>query len=382
MAFRLLHLADLHLDITFRNSNFTPHLSQLRRSGLRDVLKRALTLAREKNVDAVTLGGDVFESERVTTDTAHFLRDQFAQLAPLRVFITPGNHDPLTLQSPYNYINWSSNVHIFREPRLTRVALTDDLDLWGAAHDSPSFFQPLLSNFQLPDAKPALLLLHGTDARLTLGDDNRAFCPFSLADVQRSRFTLALLGHIHQHNLYPNQAPLICYPGSPEPLSFDEDHAHTVLLADWDGKSWQVQPHPINEWVCKTTELDVSDFTTRDRIIERVRGMFLQERAERKILLRVRLRGAPQSMLDLDLHSLRAGIGDTFADVSFQDETAPFFDYAALLKEPTARGIFVKQLTREMENAQRDGNWELQQRLERALQLGLLALEGKEIPAP
>ena len=382
MAFRLLHLADLHLDIAFSNSNSTPHLSQSRRSGLRDVLKRALRIAREENVDAITLGGDLFESERVTPDTAHFLQQQFAQLAPMRVFIAPGNHDPFTLQSPYNYINWSPNVFIFREPRLTRVALTDDLALWGAAHDSPAFFQPLLSNFQLPDSKPALLLLHGTDSRLILASDKRSFCPFSLADMQRSRFTLALLGHIHQHILHPNATPLLCYPGSPEPLSFDEDGAHTVLLADWDGQHWKVEPHPINEWLCKTVELDVTGLASREQIVERVRGMFVQERAEKKILLRVRLRGALQSTLDLDLSALRAGIGDAFADVSFQDETAPFFDYAALQKEPTARGIFVKQLTRAMKNAEREQNWELQARLARALQLGLLALEGKELPAP
>jgi DNA repair exonuclease SbcCD nuclease subunit len=382
VAFRLLHLADLHLDSSFSNSSFNRDLSNLRRAGLRDILKRAFSLAREKNVDAVTIGGDLFESERVSADTAHFLRDQFAELAPIRVFITPGNHDPFTLQSPYNFIHWSSNVHIFREPRLTGVLLTDDLDLWGAAHDSPAFFQPLVSDFQLPSAKPALLLLHGTESRLNLGKDEHIFCPFSAQEIRRSGFSLALLGHIHQPSIFPDTPPLLCYPGSPEPLGFDEEHEHTVLLADWDGKQWTVTPHAINAWVCKTAELDVSAYASREQIVERVRGMFLQERAEKKVLLRVRLRGTLQPTMDLDMTALRAGVGDTFADVSWQDETAPFFDYTALQKEPTARGIFVKQLTRAMENATRDENWELQERLERALHLGLLALEGKEIPAP
>ena len=382
MAFRLLHLADLHLDVSFGNSGFNSNLANLRRESLRDVLKRALQLAREKNVDAVTLGGDLFESERVTTDTAHFLQQQFAQLAPIRVFIAPGNHDSFTPQSPYNTVAWSQNVHIFREPRLTRVALTADLDLWGAAHDSPAFFQPLLTDFRLPDSKPALLLLHGTDTRLALGQEKGAFCPFSMADLQRSGFSLALLGHIHRRILFPEFKPIVCYPGSPEPLGFDEAYEHSILLAEWDGRTWTVMPHEIQQWEYRTVELDVGGLNSRDQIVERVRGMFETERARKQLMLRVKLQGAPHSTLALDAHALRAAMGNMFAEVIFEDYTLPPFDLDALASELTARGIFVKRLSTEIENARRDGNFEMQERLERALRFGLFALEGKEIPAP
>lgn len=382
MAFRLLHLADLHLDVSFGNSGTYSNLANLRRENLRDVLKRAFLLAREKNVDAVTLGGDLFESERVTTDTAHFLQQQFAQLAPMRVFVSPGNHDPFTPQSPYNTIAWSHNVHIFREPRLTRVPLADDLDLWGAAHDSPAFFQPLLADFHLPDAKPALLLLHGTDMRLTMGNGKGAFCPFSAADIQRSGFSLALLGHIHRRILYPEPNPLLCYPGSPEPLGFDEAYEHSVLFAEWDGRAWQVTPHQIHQWEYRTVELDVGGFTSRDQIAERVRAMFEAERVGKQFALRVKLQGAPHTTLDLDANALRAAVGDAFAEVTFQDHTLPPFALDALSREPMTRGVFVKMILAEIENAQRDQNFEMQERLERALRFGLLALEGKEIPAP
>ncbi len=382
MAFRLLHLADLHLDSAFSYSSFNSNLANVRRESLRDVLKRALQLARYKNVDAVTLGGDLFESERVTTDTTHFLQQQFAQLAPMRVFIAPGNHDPFTPQSPYSTTAWSQNVHIFHKPRLTRAALTDDLDLWGAAHDSPSFFQSLLTDFRLSDSKPALLLLHGTDTRLTMGNGKGAFCPFSVADIQRSGFSLALLGHIHRRILYPESHPLLCYPGSPEPLGFDEAYEHSVLLAEWDGRAWQITPHEIHQWEYRTVELDVGGFTSRDQIAERVRGMLETERAGKQFALRVQLQGAPHTTLDLDANALRAAVGDAFAEVTFQDHTLPPFDLDALSNEPTTRGVFVKMILAEMENAQRSGNFEMEERLERALRFGLLALEGKEIPTP
>lgn len=343
MAFRLLHLADLHLDALFARSRFKPNLPNLRREGLRQALKRALEMAREKEVDAVTIGGDLFESERVSSDTAHFLQQQFAQLAPTRIFIAPGNHDPFTAQSPYNLIEWSPNVHLFRESRLTRVALDDDLDLWGAAHDSPAFFQPLLTDFRLPDAKPALLLLHGTDTRSALGNDKRAFCPFTLDEIQQSGFALALLGHIHQPSLLPLNAPRLCYPGSPEPLNFGKDHAHTFTLAEWNGKQWTTQALDSNEWQCKTIQLDVTGLHSREQIVQRIRTFAQTSNNHKKILLRALLQGAAQPSLDLEVHALREGVGDAFVDVDFQDQTLPAFDLEALAQEPTARGIFVRK---------------------------------------
>lgn len=381
MTLRLLHLADLHLDASFPRSRFKPNLPNLRREGLRQALKRALALASEKQVDAVTIGGDLFESERFSPDTAHFLQQQFAQLAPTRVLISPGNHDPFTAQSPYNFIEWSPNVHIFREPRLTRVALGDELDVWGAAHDSPSFFQPLLTNFRLPDDKPALLLLHGTDRGIALGKDKRAFCPFSFAEIQQSGFTLALLGHIHRPALSPLSAPRMCYPGSVEPLNFDEDHPHTFVLAEWNGQHWTTQTVASNEWQGETVQLDVTGMSSREQIIQRIRTLPQNTSARTKILLRVILQGAAQSSLDLDAHALREGVGDAFVDVSFQDQTLPTFDLAVLESEPTARGIFVRMMRAAVEKAEREGNTQHQETLEHALHFGLLALEGKDVPS-
>jgi hypothetical protein len=55
--------------------------------GLRETLIRICKLAAELQVDALSCGGDLFEQERFTPDTAEFLRSTFDQIAPLRVFL-------------------------------------------------------------------------------------------------------------------------------------------------------------------------------------------------------------------------------------------------------------------------------------------------------
>ena len=49
--------------------------------------------ARDEQADALFCGGDLYEGERARQDTAAFLRREFAELAPIRVYLAPGNHD-------------------------------------------------------------------------------------------------------------------------------------------------------------------------------------------------------------------------------------------------------------------------------------------------
>ena len=82
---KIVHFADLHLDSAFAWLGATGDAARRRRQALRDVLRAIVKLARDEGADALFCGGDLYEGERVTQDTAAFLRDTFASLAPIRV---------------------------------------------------------------------------------------------------------------------------------------------------------------------------------------------------------------------------------------------------------------------------------------------------------
>jgi DNA repair protein SbcD/Mre11 len=124
---RLLHFADLHLDTAFRWAPL--EVARARRQGLRTTLTRICNLAVELRVDALCCGGDLFEQERFTPDTAEFLRSSFGQLSPLPVFLAPGNHDWFGPVSLYQQVGWAANVHVFTEDRLTPFELADGLTI-------------------------------------------------------------------------------------------------------------------------------------------------------------------------------------------------------------------------------------------------------------
>ena len=103
--FRILHFADLHLDASFAASGLPTTVGTWRRVDLKDTLDRILSLAHERQVDAITIAGDLYEQDHVLPDTIDWLRQQFAKLAPIQVFIAPGERDSYKQDSLYT-LNW------------------------------------------------------------------------------------------------------------------------------------------------------------------------------------------------------------------------------------------------------------------------------------
>ena len=77
---RLLLFADLHLDTAFAWA--APAVAKARREAVRRCLSRICDIAIERQVDALCSAGDLYEQERFTSDTAAFLRAEFARVAP------------------------------------------------------------------------------------------------------------------------------------------------------------------------------------------------------------------------------------------------------------------------------------------------------------
>ncbi len=152
---KIVHFADLHLDSAFAWCGATGDAARRRHQALRDALLAIVDLTREVGADALFCAGDLYEHDRVTPDTAAFLRRTFAELDPVRVYIAPGNHDYYGSESLYATSEWSDNVHIFKESRLRPAALADGITLWGAAHRVPANTDNFLNGFRVEGGRGA-----------------------------------------------------------------------------------------------------------------------------------------------------------------------------------------------------------------------------------
>ena len=273
---KIVHFADLHLDAAFASHGAAGEAARRRRQALRDVLLAIARLTRDEQADALFCGGDLYEHERVTLDTAAFLRQTFASLAPIRVYIAPGNHDYHGPDSVYATQEWSPNVHIFKEPRFRSTPLADGVTLWGAAHCAPASAPNFLEGFRTEGAGTHIALLHGSERSWLSeqGDGKEPHAPFDAEDIEQAGFHHAFLGHYHR----PKDEPRHTYPGNPDPLEFGEDGKRGAVIAtvNADGSVHrerravavtQVHDLPLDVTGCESQQ------QIRDRLTKQTQGL-------------------------------------------------------------------------------------------------------------
>ena len=378
MPHRVLHLSDLHLERRFASMGCHTEAARRRRDGLREALQSAGALAQERDCTAVTLGGDLYEDSRAGASTAAFLAGLFASWQPLRVFIAPGNHDPLHTSSIYARTEWSSNVHIFQTASLEPVTLAPDVHLWGLAHREPRWTGDPLEAAQGRSGSVNLALFHGAEVG-SRPDGKSLHGPFRADAVKAAGFSLALCGHYHGRR--QDLARGVLYPGTPEPLDFDEGGRRGPVIVEVS-ESGEVSLEPVdnNRWHAVTVAVSVDDAGSASEVVERVLERAAAEFAAfepDRTMLRADLVGDARVTAGLDCFSLESALRARLpvAGLALRDQTTTQIDIASARDEHSSRGAFTRRLL-DMAGAGDSSEAEL---AGEALHYGLTALAGAEI---
>jgi DNA repair exonuclease SbcCD nuclease subunit len=363
---RVVLFSDLHLDAAF---TWAPAVAARRgRQALRDTLGNVLALADECGADAVLCGGDLYEHDRFTPDTAAFLREAFASTSR-RVILAPGNHDWLGPESVYHQMAWSGNVDVFSEARLCPLELADGLTLWGAAHRAPANTDGFLDGgFRVGRGGVNLALFHGSQRSGLASESSgkQPHAPFDAAQIPEAGLDHAFCGHYHR----PVAGAYHTYPGNPDPLTFGEDGTRGAVVATVaDDGSVSRQWHTVAETEAHDVAVDTTGCASVHEIRERVRA----ELAGCGGVARVTLHGDLSPDVDLhpqsDLSVASLGLEGLDALQVRQGELATAYDLDAIAAEETVRGQFVRDV-RAAELAEDERR--------RVLVTGLRALAGRD----
>jgi DNA repair protein SbcD/Mre11 len=364
----LLHLADVHLDRPFGGLSLGD--ARERRNELRAALERALFVASEVGADAITIGGDLWEDEHVTPDTCRWVAERLAQTG-VPVCLVAGNHDPLRPGGPYRRTEWPENVHLFPAdasgPSEFRLG---NLSIWGISWGPAPLHGEWLGTFKVPDdGRSHVLLLHGTSGAAAFQEG--AHCPFTAQAVRASGFQLCLAGHLHAAGV---REDTVVYPGSLEPLAWDETDRHGVAIVQMpvqDPPEVELRELNRRRYAERSVNCDgaQSSADVQSALDETIAGA-LAELGE-GLCLRASLEGRIAVDCEIDLPALSTR-GAALAMFEIRDKTKPAFDLDALAEGPTALATFVRDLRARLVEAQS----EERETLKTALELGLRAMHG------
>ena len=336
---KLALFSDLHLDSAFAWMSDAPGAARRRRQALRETLLKIIDTTVAVKADALLCGGDLYEHDRFTPDTAAFLKSAFEQLHPIPVFIAPGNHDWYGPQSIYRTVDWSPNVHVFDDSQLQPFELEDGLTLWGAAHLAPANTPGFLDEFKVDRDGVHLALFHGSEIGwfTEQSEGKAAHAPFDAEQIAASGIHHAFLGHYHR----PRDHERLTYPGNPDPLSFGEDGPRGVVVATV-GEDGIIQRERVRVAVTEihTIVVDVTGCASQ----QDVRNCVLEATQALRGVARVTIHGElapaidlrPHDLLSLptELESLKVEIGELYVG----------YDLEAIKNEATVRGEFVRQI--------------------------------------
>ena len=300
---------------------------------------RIVNLTREVKADAVFSGGDLYEQEYFSPDTAEFLKHTFADLAPLPVYIAPGNHDWYGPQSLYAQVNWSENVHIFREAALRGVELNNGLRLWGAAHLGPANTDNFLDGFRVDRSGVHIALFHGAERSgfTEQGRGKQPHAAFDAREIESAGLAHAFLGHYHR----PNDAKFHTYPGNPDPLAFGEDGVRGAIVATISPEGRVTRSrHRVAVTEVHDLELDVTGLTSRQQILDRLEA----EAESLSGFARLTVRGEIASSIDIRKDDLRSRLNSFSTVQIIFDNLRPMYNIDKIRQDATVRGQFVRDV--------------------------------------
>jgi DNA repair protein SbcD/Mre11 len=318
-----LQMSDLHLDSVLLSGRLAlPEAkARLRRDELRQIVPRAVRLARERAAGIVLIPGDLFDDEAITQDTVNFVIDHLGSLDPVPVVIAPGNHDFFSLASPYNddllaarrQRRWPPNVHIFRDgawsthrtPSLPGVTVT------GMAHAANAPLTERLLSAPIPRPEAArdpnaihLLMFHGSRDHARIPEGKLRTLPFSEAELAAQGFDYAAVGHYHDHAVLsgPGGRVIGAYAGCPAGRGVDEAGERHVLMGEI-GKEGGVaavrlEPVRLDPRAVRVVEVDCTGATHREAILRRVEESLAQSGAAPGDLISLRLAGRVTAGID------------------------------------------------------------------------------------
>ena len=320
---RFLHMADLHLGADF---NMLPvDKAEKAQAHQFAALEHIVRVAAREQVDCILIAGDLFDSP--TPAPALFSRAMslLAQ-APCPVFISPGSHDFLTAQSPYQTHVLPQNVYVFTGSSLESVHLDDNTTIWGAGFHAPNAKIPLShASFSHPIN---LCVLH-SDLQSEDG------CNFYSSDtLAKSGFSYLAAGYNHTASgLRRAGGTVFCCSGGMAALSSEETGPKGFLLIQI-GDTIKAQFIESKAVQFARIEIDLtpipSDVGLQKVLIERI------PKKHDSMCATLALTG--ERIYDPNLPALRRVLEQVFFSCTVSDETIPKKPLWRYLQQDDVRG--------------------------------------------
>jgi len=368
---KILHTADIHFDTPF--SGMTPKEALKSKEELKQVFEKIIKMTLDKEIDILLIAGDIFDNLSVNKTTLYFIRNCFENISEVKVFISPGNHDPFNERSFYSIVDWPSNVHIFKG-HMEKVFLEDlTTVVWGIGFNTPHINKSLLKEVKRVDKYNNIMVIHGEITTTKEGND---YNPIMEDDIARSNMDYIALGHRHKFSEVKKiENTYYSYSGCPQGRGFDELDDKGVVLIEL--KDRFVESKFISTSIRNYYEKKIN-----------IEGCFGYNEVKNKIInelldydrknnfYKIILNGEVSEEFTLNEDFLQELLKDEFHFVKVIDKSEIKLDMNELIRGYSLKSIFAKKIYERLQSAETDEEREI---ITLALKIGLQSISGEDV---
>lgn len=337
---KFVHIADMHFDMPFtvlaKND-----LAEERRIDQRKAFQKMIDYIKENKIEYLFIAGDLYENEYIRKSTIEYINNCFKQIPDTKIYITPGNHDPYLTSSYYNKYEWNENVHIFT--KLDKVS-NENVNIYGYGFEDFRF-NKVIPPVDLDTSKINILVMHA-DLNGT-STETGEYNSILESDLKKSNFNYVALGHIHKNNYQENKN--IIYPGSMIAGGFDELGSHGMVVGNIneETKELTTQFVKLDEKEFIEEELDVSNISSKEELIEKINNTKIENNKYYKIIL------TGTRNIEIDTNELIKYV-ESKNIIKLKDKSKVEYDLEKIAKEQSLKGIFVKELLSQINEENRN----------------------------
>lgn len=371
---RLIHTADLHLDAAF-SSRFTKEEAEERRQKLLRAWSRLLDFAKEKQVQAVLISGDLFDSAVVSRTTMDFFLSSVRKNPEISFFYLRGNHDT---KSTFRFQeNLPKNLFLFskegKKYRLKEHLLLSGVEFYGEGGDSHADTEGEKNFFHFKEEDFNILMLHGTAVPYELTEGRGEGDRISLKELSAYPIHYLALGHIHKREEGRYGSMQYAYPGCLVGRGFDEEGEKGFLYLEIEEEQKECRSTfvPLHEGRFRILTLELTEEEDTLSTLDRIEAELRAEQAEEQDSLRIILRGERSPEGERNLRYLENQLKDRFSYVEIKEECRLVLRQEEYREEKSLKGEFLRRVM---------GSENLtEEEKEKIVLLGIGLLQGEEL---
>lgn len=352
---KMIHCADIHLGSKME-AKLPKEKADERKAEVRASFEKMVQYAKDEEVRAILLAGDVFDSDRPLKKDKAFFYDVVRHNPEIDFLYLRGNHDSMESYTESDLDNLKPFGLEWKSYEYGDITVT-------GIEMAPENALSLYASLQLNPKRKNIVMLHGQTASIAEMDK------INLAKLKNRYIDYLALGHVHSYQTGSlDERGIYAYCGCLEGRGFDEIGEKGFVLLDIEN---EIKFCFISNSCRKIEEIQV-DVSDTDGIYN----------ACQKARETARLRCAKEDMLRLNLTGEIAFdneglegeaerlLSPYFYFVSVKDKTLRKFDVQALQGDISLRGEFIRTVlaAQEYTDAQK----------QQIINAGLKALSGKE----